>query len=1779
MKKNLFYLLMLILVFFSCKETTMVSEQESQQALSQRVLNLSKNKAKLIRGITTGIINPDGEIVVEFYDPIVTKEQLNQSLSKSPFNFSPTIAGEAKWTNPNILKFKPLRKFKLRDKYQASLDLGTIFPKAKFEDDEKFINFNFEISGREILDFKSDFEVTNTEKNWVAFKGELEFSCDTDYEELQKSLKCYGAGEIRLTINQLAGSKRKFIFVSENIQRGTQGGYIRIVLDKSNLDLTYDKDYQFYIPPVRVFNIARYDRFVKAEDKDIKILFSDVLDENFNLDGFLEITPKVNFKPFIKDKYVILKGDFQPGVEYTIKFRRGLSSKWGSFLEKDTEVQVAILDYLPSISFLNEGSFMTSASSNKLLFKSKNVKKINYQIYRVFEKNIPFFLQSNDMYAYQNEGDYYFPDVNRTGELLYDQNFEIGEEKNKSITTEIDLSKVITQSPKGCYLIKINYQKDDILFNKPLNLPSNFFNYYEDPTNYSYYYNKGSIVKSLLITDLGLIAKKTNEGYHVFTVNILNANPVENATVKSYSYQNRLIEEVSTDQTGRALLTKNTDNVFFIVGESQNNKTIIKLNEFALDKSAFNTGGTHFSSAGIKAFIYTERGVYRPGDELNLSFILRNQEGSFPKDHPVKIQVFNPKNQMVEENVLKKSEDGFYNYSFKTNLNDYTGTYNFKLIAGSQVFNKNVKIETIVPYKIKVRSKLDKKDYNLLDDQTMKLTVLAKYYFGTLAKNHKAKVEMILFEKKAKFKKFANFFFGNELKSFPQTRTTLFDGNLNSKGEVELNTDLPNLDNISSKLGGVIVAEVLEKGGRPVINKNYFTVSKYKNYVGILAPSSNWLKSTAPAEFGVILVNENGEPISDRKLSYKIYVNKRYWWYDYEGDNNASYKNDYNTELLEEGEITTKSIPVNIKFTPNTYGRMFIEVTDKNSNHSAGVFFRAYSWGDTGGKNVSMLNLKSDQESYFVGDTAKIAFKAAANSKLLVSIEKNDKILDYYWQDQKEEETVLKIPLTKEMVPNAYISVTSLQELAKSKNDLPLRLFGIKNITVKQKNNKIPLEVITSESFRPNENFEIKVKTKDNSNPQLTIAVVDEGLLDLTNFTIPSPLKFFFAKEMLLIKTYDMFNKILRVPFAKINRSLKVGGGMLDEFAAKAEKLKNPIKVKRFKPISFFSGPVKCQNGEANFSFKMPDFVGSVRIMVIAADKNHYGKETKSVPVKSELLGVISLPRVIGAGDSFNATLTAMSLVEGLGKAKVSLEVKSPLKIMGESVQEIDFKNLKDEKDLTFNIKAEDKIGKTQIVLKITSDKYSFHHTTDIAVKPQGGLVKKSSTEFLDQGKSLKLDIPKIGIEGTNDSYLVISKLKNLNLDERLQYLIRYPYGCIEQTTSSVFPQLLLRNVYIFDSKTEANIDNNINEAIKKLKKFQLRSGAFAYWQGNPSSSNFGTVYATHFLIKAKKMGYFIPDYLLNGALKYLKVNKFTNFNQNNLNNNSYFLAAYRLYVLALNDDYDKATMNLLKENYLPYLSKTATYLLAASYKLAGSDQVATELLKNLGIDLGDKDAISYNTSYGSQLRNKAVILELLVLFDRKNDATKLYDEIVTSLNSDSWYSTQTTAYSLIGISAYLEKYKPSQDFTMKGLITLDGEKVSFDTKDNMKKIKVSDYRKLEVQNTSEKEFFVSLYSEGISLKDQAKNESKNLKITRTFYNEDGFSISPDKLEQGTSIWCYYTVENLSNSEITNVALMQVLPSGWEIENLRFSEEPYPNGLIIRWVMTDLPTTILETIE
>ena len=899
----------------------------------------------------------------------------------------------------------------------------------------------------------------------------------------------------------------------------------------------------------------------------------------------------------------------------------------------------------------------------------------------------------------------------------------------------------------------------------------------------------------------------------------------------------------------------------------------------------------------------------------------------------------------------------------------------------------------------------------------------------------------------------------------------------------------------------------------------------------------------------MVTVDAQGNPSSNRKLKVQVFKIEWRWWWNRGYDNLSRYENATVHRPFKEMEITTGSKGkgnFNINVPDEQGGRFLIRVIDEVSGHATGrtAYFYSNWWrrpASADAESSKILIFSTDKEKYTLGEEAMVTFPSDRGGRALISIENGTEVLSQQWIETSSKETKATIPITAEMAPNAYVNISLLQPHSQVKNDLPIRLYGVVPLLVENPATLLEPQISMPDVLEPKKPFKVTVSETSKKPMTYSLAVVDEGLLDLTQFSTPDIHGSFYARQALGVKTFDIFDDVMGAYSVSVDNIYAIGGGGIGAGA------KNR-KAQRFKPVVTYLGPFTLKGGEkASHTIDMPNYVGSVRTMVVAGNPNSaYGNAEKTTPVRKPLMVLTSIPRKLSPGEKVTIPVTVFAMEPKVKNVKVTIDAGKALEPINGTSKNITF-NAVGEQIVNFDFKVNPTSSFQTIKVTASGAGESASNETEIDVENPNPITTKSELYTLDANGSQTISMETFGTSGTNTAFIEFSTLPPMDFSKRMDYLLRYPHGCVEQTTSTAFPQLFLADVLDITFDKKKDVEKNIKAAIDRLGDFQIPNGGLSYWPGYGHADDWGTSYAGHFMLEAKKEGYQLPLTFLSNWLRYQK-NAARQWSNQSTYYNDDVSQAYRLYTLALAQQPELAAMNRLRET--ANLSNEAKWRLAAAYALVGKKEVAEAIAQKANINFKPNN-YNYRT-YGSVFRNRAMALETMVILGDPQQR-ELAVSLAKNLSSQQWYSTQETAFALLALSKMVMKNGGrSIDLTF----TNNGKNINIKTDRAIaqRELSVTSFKEeIELKNNQGNIIYATLTQTGKLPVGEELAQQQNLRLSVNYQDPLGNSVNINELRQGTEFQAQITIFNGSDDYIDNVALTHIVPSGWEIVDTSFA--------------------------
>ena len=1778
---GLFLLIMMTVGLYSCTRT-------------QKDIIPSADYAPYENAYTGGVISQNSTIRIELThdQPMV---DMNNELKSNPFSFSPSLKGKAYWVSNNTIEFVPEEgALKPGTLYEGTFRLGDFI-----EVDKKLkeFNFSFRVQERNFTLQLESLPITATRPNEINIKGEIRFSDVVKKEEVEKMLTASDGKKSYPVEVTATDNHTRYLFSIRQIPREADDYPLTITANGNAAGIDRKQSEEVLIPAKDCFRFMSAERIDQPEN-GIEIVFSAPLSTTQDLKGLIEI-PEISSSIFqISENRVFIYFEANTQNKLTLNIHEGVKDCQGKALGTSHTISFSEVSLKPQVEMSTTAAILPDSKSLIIPFRAVNLYAVDLSVIRIFENNVLMFMQTNSL-ASANE-------LRRSGRLVYKKTLWLAKDASKDIhhwgDYSIDLAGLIHQEPGAIYRVILSFrqeysaypcgggenqdmkfadsstsdgltkvsgsvlsEEDEAIWNTP-----EAYYYYnggtmdwsvyrwterDNPCHPSYYMDSDRAAAcNVFASNLGMIVKRNSlNKLWIAVSNILDTKPIGKAQVTAYNFQLQPIGKGETNGEGFVEITPNGV-PFIIVAESDKQKAYVRVVDGEEQSvSRFDVGGKDIQK-GLKGFIYGERGVWRPGDTLHISFILEDREKRIPDKHPVALEIYNPRGQFYTKMISTQGMNGFYTFDVPTQATDPTGLWNAYIKVGGTTFHKGLRIETIKPNRLKINLALPK--VLQATDKNFYAPLTSTWLTGATASKLKAKVEMSLSKVNTQFKNYGQYIFNNPATDFTTIKTDIFDGTLDAEGKANVMLKVPTATEAPGMLNATFTTRVFEPGGDASIYTQTIPFSPFTSYVGINLnqPKGKYIETDKDHVFDIVTVNTQGQLVNSSNLEYKIYRIGWSWWWENSGESFGTYINNSSITPVASGNLQTRGGKASFKFRIDypSWGRYLVYVKDKESGHATGgtVYVDWPEWRGRSSKTdpsgIKMLAFSLNKDSYEIGETATAIIPAAAGGRALVSIENGSTVLRQEWIEVSNGgDTKYTFKITPEMTPNVYLHISLLQPHAQTVNDLPIRMYGVVPVFVTNSQTVLQPQIQMPEVLRPETNFNVTVSEKTGKPMTYTLAIVDDGLLDLTNFKTPDPWNDFYSREALGIRTWDMYDNVLGASAGSYSSLFSTGG---DATLKPAD-----AKANRFKPVVKFIGPFYLGKGKSQtHTLKLPMYVGSVRAMVVAGQEGAYGNAEKTAFVRTPLMMLSTLPRVLSIQEEITVPVNIFAMENQVKNVTVSLQASGGgVQIVGANQQSLKFSQPGDQL-VFFTLKTGSKTGKATIHLTANGGGQQTKETIEIEVRNPNPIVTLRNSQWAEAGQSKELSYNLSSSSANNQIKLEVSRIPSVDISRRFDFLYNYQHHCTEQLTSKALPLLFVGQFKTIDKIEAEKIKTNLQEAIRQIYGRQLPNGGFVYWPGNAVADEWISSYAGMFLTLAQEKGYAVHSNVLN---------KWKRFQRAAAQNwrmpqdasgwqqwQSELQQAFRLYTLALAGAPEYGAMNRMKEQ--AGLSIQAKWRLAATYALTGKMKPAEELVYNAETTVSPYS--SMNQIYGSSDRDEAMILETLILMNRERDALQQAKVVSKNLSQEEWFSTQSTAFALMAMGRLAEKLSGTLDFVwtwndkqqpaVKSAKAVFEKEIATTPKSGM----------IAVKNQGKGALSVDLITRTQLLNDTLPAISDNLRMDIRYANLNGTPISVNDIIQGTDFMAITSISNISGtSDYTNLALTHIIPSGWEIYNER----------------------------
>ena len=1653
-----------------------------------------------------------------FSSPMVGDDLVGKMVSMAdfPFQINPAVLADGVWESPTVFTATLVAPLQKATAYTATAGSK---------------KFSFSTEPLKLLSIaQSSYRKDNYTVN-VQIK--LEFNLPVSPSRLSSFLKVATAKNARLNFSCVGGLPSRIITVETKLtEKFYNEDKLVLTISKglaSNAgSLGLDKDVSRFVEINPVLEITNSNVY----EYDISTI---IIETNNRVDiekakKFITLEPESSFSLENRWNGFAIMGDFKPRQRVVVNIKKGVPAlENAAKLAEDYRKAFIIPDEPHSVSFPATGMYLSPAVGTTIPIESINISDLDITLWRLYESNLPYVLR-NDNYRYD------FP-LDLSARVAM-KKAKISPVPNETERRAIDIKSFVDESTtlKGLYMITAREKG-------------------------AYSWNQAEQIVSL--SDIGLTARIWPGGCLIWANSISSIKPMENVVIKIYGDASQLIAEGKTDSEGlyRYFPSDNKKAPVLVTATKDDDVSFLRLYNPLITSETFDISGKEWVSSGYDGMLFTPRGVYRPGETVNALAIVREAEKSVPSGFPVLFVVRDPMGRSYTRGTAALSAQGMAGIEFELSNTAPSGEYAVELyIPGkedSPFAVTRFSVESFAPPRIEVEIKRqgeNEKSSFISKGEELTLEISSKYLFGVPSANMPWRLNY--YASAASFipsgDKWRMFRFGDPEKSnyLRPSADEIDSGNLDEEGKVSVSFACEESWNPSALVNYTVVASVMEDSGRWISKEMSFKYNPNSEeyLLGINAPYDS--TTDKPVKLGIAAVTLDSEPVSELEVNATLY-RVIYHYNLVQRDGVTRWQVSQEHQKVDNKDITIKNGIAEFEFSPKNYGEYLVSVKSSGEvSTSARFWCYNYEYGEEGGSRfVDKVELESDKTSYKAGDTAKITVKAPFAGTLLFTVE-NSKLLDQQVIEMQGVKVDVLVPITEDMTGANFWCVASV--LRPVKEDEPWtahRAIGVKSITLDTGDKKLPISIEAPDKINPNTKLNVKIKSKADS--EIAIALIDEGVLQITGYNTPNPYGYFYSKHGLSSNMYDIYDMLMQVE-SRATELLHPAGGA----AAQAAAYMGNMNTNRFKILSIFKPSlIVGENGEAEIELDVPEFSGKARLYVVGVSGMMFGSAEKYVQIARDIVVEANLPRFAAMGDTFSSPLSVFNTSDKPQEVRLVLETEGPLSIDGEKELTISVP-AKSSKSTEITFKAIE-IGDSKYIVNTKFGEEEFIQEVEMPVRGLYPVVSQMGAGKFGEGET-SITLPDDTV-GSATRIITIAGSPVADLVPAVNYLLRYPYGCLEQTVSKAWTVLAVPEAAkMIDPEliSEAEISKKLSSAISSLQAMQLYNGSFTTWPGGWHSNDWASVYTAHFLSDLKRANILqpFPEDMFNGVMNFLRQILAEPIDGDRMYENL-TTKAYACFVLALEKEAPLGLMYWLNENVNNILSSGKIWL-AGAYAIADGK---SEHLKAIGGTFGIGSHVALNPiTLDSTVRNTAQSLLLWSLVEPDApEAAALAETLIQSGRIGRWYSTQENSVSAVALSNYIKANggQTVTDLTCS-LTRPSGEILEpakeFKAQNNMS-FKISEPGKWILKAEGSGNGYYSWVTTG-EPKTAPKPISQGIRIETEWTDSKKKGISGD-IQLGTEITV--TVKVVPTVPLNDVVVSLLLPAGLEIEDAPKSNNYY----------------------
>lgn len=1436
---------------------------------------------------------------------------------------------------------------------------------------------------------------------------------------------------------------------------------------------------------------------------------------------------------------------------YTVIIRAGLMAADGKTLGKEIERKVFTGPLEPAVGFASQGSVLPAKQSRGLPLVSVNVPEVDVEFYRVHDKEVANFLTkfqrggrrsswelNDNRYNYSEDEDSERGGITRYAESVYLNRFILGGEENERIVSYLPIQNIDELQKPGLYFALVKKV-------------GSFSESYDTSVFY--------------VSDIGLHVRAYKDKIYVHTASLETGVALSGVEISVLTKKGETTVKAETDSKGDALIAYTLKSEEALIAKRSSDISVMSFNQPALDLSEFAVSGR--KQAWFDVFAWAGRDLYRPGETLRLSALMRNYDGRTIKSQPLYLTLRQPDGRALIETKLAEKQQGYFEWQQALPPDAATGLWKVEFRtapgAGDVVEGMSIHVEEFLPERMKLD--LASAQAVIKPSEALNLKVDAAYLYGAPADGNRFTARMVVMNEEHPVEKLKDFYFGDSTIKYPKNNDDVIDEKLDAKGSLQTALALPEEVKSNAPVSIIVQGSVYETGGRTVSRSLKRTLWPAANLIGVrpLFDAADGAASENTAGFELIRSNVAGQ-LSTTPVTVNLVREIRDYHWNY--TDNGGWGYDFTSRYQVVQTLSSQTvvngrakIAVDVE-----WGDYRLEVTDKQTGLITRYpFYAGWRWDDQNrglDARPDKVKVALDKTAYKVGDKVKVTITPPHEGPGVLIVE-SDHLLHTQNIDAKPGSS-FEILVTKEWQRHdIYITALVFRGGSAKEKITPARAVGVAHVPMQSVNREVAVTVTAPKQTRPEQPLTVTVKAPALAGKKawVTVSAVDVGILNITQFPVPDAAAHFFAQRRFGVETYDIYGRVIE-SYEGNTAKLKFGGDMALEALPQARRPTAKVLT-----VDLYSGLVNLnQRGEALINLPVPDFNGALRVSALVFTADQYGKADSESIIRAPVLAEISGPRALAPGDRSTMTVDVQNFTGKTGTFNVSVSASGPVNIAGASRRITLTPEAKN--TLSFPLTGGQGNGVGKISLKVEGSGHQVNRVFEIPVRPAWGSVVRSTLQTLASGEGLSLNSAMSDhlMPNTVNARFTVSAMPPIPFAQALSDLLEYPYGCAEQTTTRGYAALLL------DPQTTARMGfKGINAqerklrmefAISRLASMQLSNGHFSYWGGGSEANPILTPYIAEFLLDARDAGFAVPDAVLKKTLERLSEDMLTGgapfYSYDQQQHMRYAYQAHGAYVLAR---VNRAPLGTLRTLYDNERTKSLTGLpllhLGIALNLQGDKVRGQKAVNEAFAKLSKRP--DYMSDYGSNLRDEAFMLALMKKHNLNHPAfnkrlLKLSQDMQNLTSNNRYYYLSTQEQ--IGLAKLGKAIAVSKESVFSGSLQTGADKVVLSPDSIISRnFTHTDLAKgVRFEPTENNSLYATVDIAGIPKLAPAAND-KYIKVTRNYFTPDGKVWKGGNLREGEILLVQVKLQ--ANQSMNDALLVDLLPAGLEVENLNLAKD------------------------